>query len=519
MASHDTKPPSDAPAHLRFTSGALLARSVGWNLAGQLLPMIVGVIAVRPLVQGLGVERFGVLSLAWMLVGYFSLFDLGLGRALTKLVADDAARGDLRASRSMIWTAMLLMLAVGLAGALVAVLATPWLVARGLKITGPLQVEATASFYWLAVSIPIITVTSGLRGVLEARQRFSIVNAIRMPMSVLSFLGPLAVLPFSTSLVPVVIVLIVVRLGAAVAHLVACIAAFPELRGDVSFEWSGVAPVLSLGSWMTVTNVVGPLMAYLDRFFVGALLSVNAVAFYTAPFDVVTRLLVIPFAVAGVLFPAFAMSMANDQDRAAMLVARGTKYIFAGLLPVLLVVATLAADGLNVWLGPAFAENGTRALQWIAAGVFANALAQIPFAFLQAAGKPDVTAKLHVAELPFYLGLLWVLTVRMGIAGTAMAWTVRTVADGIFLFALASRLLPQSRPFVMKLAIATCGAFLIVFAGSQLVGLRDKLLFLTAALGAIGAIVWFVALTREERSFVLQFAPAHQSIQPARLPK
>ena len=31
---------------------------------------------------------FGVLSLVWMFIGYFSLFDLGLGRATTKLVAE-----------------------------------------------------------------------------------------------------------------------------------------------------------------------------------------------------------------------------------------------------------------------------------------------------------------------------------------------------------------------------------------------------------------------------------------------
>ena len=50
--------------------------------------MAVGVAAVPPLVRLLGVDRFGVLALAWIIVGYFSLFDLGMGRALTKLVAD-----------------------------------------------------------------------------------------------------------------------------------------------------------------------------------------------------------------------------------------------------------------------------------------------------------------------------------------------------------------------------------------------------------------------------------------------
>ena len=49
--------------------------------------MLVALVAIPILVDGLGTARFGILTLAWMVVGYFSLFDLGLGRALTKLTA------------------------------------------------------------------------------------------------------------------------------------------------------------------------------------------------------------------------------------------------------------------------------------------------------------------------------------------------------------------------------------------------------------------------------------------------
>jgi hypothetical protein len=51
-------------------SGRLLARNTIWNLFGQLFPMAVAVVAIPRLVRGLGVARFGVLSLAWIVVGY-----------------------------------------------------------------------------------------------------------------------------------------------------------------------------------------------------------------------------------------------------------------------------------------------------------------------------------------------------------------------------------------------------------------------------------------------------------------
>lgn len=73
-----------------LTSGRLLARNTLWNLAAQILPMAVALFAIPILIRGIGVPRFGVLSLAWIVIGYFSLFDFGMGRALTKLVAEKA---------------------------------------------------------------------------------------------------------------------------------------------------------------------------------------------------------------------------------------------------------------------------------------------------------------------------------------------------------------------------------------------------------------------------------------------
>ena len=71
----------------KLTQGRLLARNTVWNLGGQVAPLVVAIFAIPPLIKGLGTDRFGVLTLAWVVIGYFSLFDLGLGRALTKLVA------------------------------------------------------------------------------------------------------------------------------------------------------------------------------------------------------------------------------------------------------------------------------------------------------------------------------------------------------------------------------------------------------------------------------------------------
>ena len=43
---------------------------IGWNLAGLSLPLVVAAATVPRLISILGQERFGLLALAWGLVGY-----------------------------------------------------------------------------------------------------------------------------------------------------------------------------------------------------------------------------------------------------------------------------------------------------------------------------------------------------------------------------------------------------------------------------------------------------------------
>jgi O-antigen/teichoic acid export membrane protein len=494
----------DVELATNLTGGRLLARNTAWNLAGQLLPMAVGLLALPPVVRVMGVARFGVLSLAWVVIGYFGLFDLGIGRALTKLVADQFAAQQSKAIPPLVWTSLWMLLLLGIAGGLITWTLAPWLVHQALKIPLGLQPETVRGFYLLALSIPVVTVTSGLRGVLEAQQRFRILNLIRVPMSAFSMAGPLLVLPFSSSLVPVISVLLAGRLVGLAAHAYACFYAMPGLRHTFGLKRDLILPIIQLGGWMTVSNVVSPLMSYLDRFLIGSLLSVTALAYYTAPFDMVTRVTVIPGAVAGVLFPAFALSLVQDPQRTGLLLRRGLTYIFLAVFPILLGIVALAPQGLHLWLGAAFAQHSTVALRWLTAGVFVNCFAQVPLALIQSGGRPDITAKLHLIELPLYLAALWGLTKSFGIEGTAVVWAGRVTLDAVLLFLFARRILPGCLAFLPKLAAAVAAGLLLMYLTTLPQSLSSKALLLLAALLLGGAMAWRRGLDSDERAFLRQ---------------
>src|SRR5207237_1185909 len=132
-----------------LTSGHLLARNTVWNLLGSAAPTLVAIFCIPILIRGLGTDRFGVLTLTWAVIGYASLFDLGLGRALTQLVASKLGTGEEHEVPTLVWTSLLLMALLGLLGAGVVIALSPWLVHSALHVPRALQRETLYSFYLL----------------------------------------------------------------------------------------------------------------------------------------------------------------------------------------------------------------------------------------------------------------------------------------------------------------------------------------------------------------------------------
>jgi O-antigen/teichoic acid export membrane protein len=486
----------------RLTGGRVLARNSLLNLAGLVLPMLAALLAIPLLIDGLGKERFGILTVAWVVVGYFGLFDLGLGRALTKLVAERLGTGAREELPSLVWTSLFLLFALGILGALALAGIAPWLVRSVLEIPPTLEPEALSSFYLLAASLPWVISTTGFLGVLEANQSFGFVNALRVPMGLLNYLGPLAVIPFSTSLPHVVMLLIAVRLVAWVGHLLACLRVLPALRRGIALEWTRLRMLARVGGWMTVSNTVSPMMTHLDRFLVGALISMSAVTYYVTPYELVTKFTLFPTSLMAVLFPAFAASFLHDRLRSRLLFDRSLRAIFMIIFPAMLIVFTLAREGMTLWLGEDFANHSAAILRWLALGVFINCIAQVPFSFIQGIGRPDITGKLHMLELPLYAVAIWGLSRLFGLEGVAMAWVFRVSLDAAILFIAAARFLPTGGDLLRNASQMVALTVLVFGLAALQSGLGMKIAFLIAALLLFALIAWWRILAPSERAFV-----------------
>jgi O-antigen/teichoic acid export membrane protein len=155
-----------------------------------------------------------------------------------------------------------------------------------------------------------------------------------------------------------------------------------------------------------------------------------------------------------------------------------------------------------LWLGASFADRSAFVLQWLAAGVLLNSLAYPPFAFVQGAGFPHLSARIHLIELPLYLLALWWLIGQFGIKGAAVAWTSRVAFDAVLFFILTRKLLPGKGRELLSIATMTIiaiGAFILV---AELTNLTTKVLFVSSVLILTLWLGWRILLTPAERQFV-----------------
>jgi len=434
----------EALARGRLTATRVIAANVGWNAMGRILPLLIAVLATPRLVALLGIDRWGVFTLALSLVGIFGVFDLGIGRALTRSVAERLGAGETGPAADIAWTGLVLIAALGLVGGGALAAAVGSVTRDVLVMPEALRPEAAHALYLLCLAVPLAVINAALWGVLAACQQFRAANLVNLPVLGGYYLGPLLVLPIWDDLLAVIATLLLCRVAMTIAYWRLAVLALPALRA-ARFDRAAIAGLLRIGGWMTVSNLVQPLLLYLDRFVVAAMLSVAATAYYATAYDLVTRAWVIPVSIMNAVFPAIAAAFRGAPETAARLYRRAALAVLGLLFFPSLVLVLGAHFGLRLWLGAAFAQLAAPVLGWLAVGLLFNCVAFVPTGLLDGIGRSDASAKWAVAQAVVYVPLL-LATIRLfGIEGAAMAWSLRVVADCGVRLGLGAWLYPPAR--------------------------------------------------------------------------
>lgn len=432
-----------------------VARHTAYNLAGAILPVGVSLVTVPLYLKAIGLERYGVLALVWVLAGYFNFFDFGIGRATARKMATLGA-ATAEARNRLFWTSAAITGVLALVAGLLFWPIAALLLGK-MDIPGAMRPELSEALPLLIAAVPIGVVQSLMNGTLEGRRAFGPLNGISLTGNVLTAMLPLATAwTYGPRLALLISATLSARVLVLLAQLECCRRLVPLGRPQRDGKRE-MTDLLKFGGWVTVSGIISPILVYFDRFAIGALLGAAAVGFYVIGYNLISQLQVVPLALSRAIFPRFA-ELAPEQSRAEAQVA--FRILLASLTPITLAGMALVTPFLSLWVGERVASTTGPLTILLLLGFWINSLALLNFARIQAVNRPDLTAKAHVAELLPYTLLLWVGLHTWGLMGTALAWTARVTADFLILASLDGISRAQVRLLIAHgiiLAIAAAG--------------------------------------------------------------
>lgn len=406
-----------------------LKRNTLYNLAGAVLPFAVSIVVIPVFLRLIGEDRYGVLALVWLVLGYFGVFDLGLGRATAQRIASQRHESIDRQTETY-RTALLVNLALGVLGGLVLWPAADYIFGNVVNIDGRFREEILAALPFMALAVPIATVSAVLNGAMQGRERFLELNIVALIGAVGFQLLPLVVATwFSTHLMWLVLAVVLTRCATMLLLLWRCQKMFVTAAG-VAFASEQAKALLRFGGWVTLSSIISPLMLMMDRMLIGAVTGAKAVAHYAVPYQLAERTTILPEALNAALFP----QMASLEESDARKIASESLLTLAFLMTPLMAAAIFAVETfLRVWIGQPFSEAASDIARVLLVAFWVNGLARVPYALLQATGRPRLTAMCHLSEVLPYLFILYVSVTTFGPVGAAVALGVRVLTDFVLL--------------------------------------------------------------------------------------
>lgn len=413
-----------------------LTKNSLWNIAGYIIPSLIAIPSLGFLSRNLGMEQFGLFTLAYAVVGYATIFDLGLTRAVVFSVSVNREKPTEVAN--IIGTSLYTLLTLSIiCGSIIYISSEQ--ICKILNTSPSATPIATISFKILAFTIPPLFANFIFSAFLEGTERFSILNIQKSITSTIIALGPILGYIVGKNLYSAIA-------GLTVSRTLSAIISYHTYRkynslSTLKFRPATLKNLVQFGGWITISNIISPIMTYFDRFILSNIVGSKIVAHYTAPSDLISRLAIIPGSITSALFPKLSFSAHNNENKINI------KKITISMILVLtiLVLPTFIAapELMQTWMGNGYEGAPSTVLRILLIGFTFNSLANIPYTIIQANNKSKLTALTHAIEVIPYLALLFFLIKKYLVIGAAIAWTIRVTVDCIMLSFISIKIISK----------------------------------------------------------------------------
>jgi stage V sporulation protein B len=420
----------------------------------------------------LGPTAYGVLGLTLPFQGIFQTLSAGgLPPAIAKYVAEYEAVGDHNMARQTIFTALKIMVFLGLFfGVLMIFVVAPWLTYHYLNkplALVPLQI--------VGLITPFSVIVGAFRGAFQGVYKMEYIVYTRAVEQLGMILGATAFVLIGFSTVGAL-------WGTVLGYSMSVVSAIyifkvfmpkyiPEASDDFVFtfrdELSLAATLVKFSIPVIITAIAEMLIYNICTIVMGKFLTLDDVGFFAAA-DPIARLpLMISISVATTILPASSEAFKlKDITGLQKYVSDAYKFSLLFVVPMCIGLALFAAPTLRIlyFENPAYVA-GASALAILALGMTFYSIFAISTSIIQGIGNPRIPMYILIAGAVVTGILNWIMVPTMGIAGGALATSLACffmmVPCIYFVFRLTKTKAPTKSIVKILVASAIMGIFAV----------------------------------------------------------
>lgn len=340
------------------TSAGRVISSVFSNYAGFAIRVATTLVTTPLFINALGQSLYGSWVLLWSIAAYLTFFDLGIGMAVRKFVAQAIATGDLGERDRKFNACLSIYLLISI---LVVIIGLPFigLLGNTVGLDASVRPMIWKISIFLVLDVALAFPLNAFQGLLTAYQRYELTNAIRVGMEVLrnvflvvaaSMGADLTVLA-SIQFVSTVLTLILI--WAASVHI-----ARPLKLKLFRLDSSIVRDISSYSGWVAVLSAAQQVLNLSSSVLVGYFDTAMVVTEFYVAYRLVSFLVGLPGLMTSVLMP-----LSSERDAVGDWTSLQRVFMIGNnaqaliLAPIVAGAMLLGGEFFHVWLGPGFERS------------------------------------------------------------------------------------------------------------------------------------------------------------------
>lgn len=395
-----------------------IARNVLYTFSTWLLPLGLSFFATPIIVKALGNEDYGIYALVLGFIGYS--FNFGIGRAITKYIAEYRASGENQKIKEVVSATFFLNIVVGLFGVTMICLLASWLVVDVFKIEADAQSKSIQSFYIASATIFFLMLNQVFNAVLQGIHRFDVYSKIFNFNSIALLLGNIVLALYGYGLIVLLAWNLLITAITCIIYAISARKLLPEFGISFNFGRETLRLVLAFSFGIIGYQILANVLLLFERGWITRQLGAESLTYYVVPMMLGLYIHSFISSLMLVIFP-LASELKDKKERLLRLYTKATKIV---VFLVVFMATTLIVESkffLTLWMGAEFAEKSAILLVFHTITFGLVAIQIVSWQMTEGLGYPNYNFKIFSVCLFLSLTLMLVLTNDYGNVGVAIA--------------------------------------------------------------------------------------------------